>query len=186
MNITELLYPSYALQRKAQYVNIYRIMGTDELQVYMQAALSEAQKAFDMGEVPVGAVIVKDGRIVGRGCNSNETSKDPTCHAEITAIREACRVLGGWRLPGCSMFVTTEPCSMCAGAIVLARIERLYIGTADPKTGACGSLFNIVNDQRLNHQVAVEYGLLQKECSEMLKRFFRELRSRKNNKVSNS
>ena len=145
---------------------------------YMEEALIEAQKAFDMGEIPVGAVIVKDGQIVGRGHNTTESDKDPTCHAEIAAIREAAKTLGGWRLPGCSMYVTTEPCSMCAGAIVLARIERLYVGTMDPKAGACGSLMNIVCDERLNHQVQLETGIMQEECSEILKRFFRQLRKK--------
>ena len=108
----------------------------------MQAAFEEAEKAFRAGEIPVGAVIVKDGEIISRAHNETETLRDPTAHAEITAIRLAARALGGWRLPGCCMFVTLEPCSMCAGAIVLARIERLYIGTPDPKSGACGSVFN--------------------------------------------
>ena len=144
----------------------------------MQEALAEAQIAFDLGEVPVGAVVVKDGRIVGRGHNSTETEKDPTCHAEVSALRDAAKTLGGWRLIGCDMFVTTEPCAMCAGAIVLARIERLYVGTMDPKAGACGSLRNIVCDERLNHQVELTTGIMQEECSEILKRFFRKLRNK--------
>lgn len=146
---------------------------------YMQEALKEARIAYSMGEIPIGAVIVKDGVIVGRGHNSAESSKDPTCHAEISAIREACRTLDAWRLSGCEMYVTLEPCSMCAGAIVLARIEKLYIGTTDPKAGACVSLNNITTDERLNHRVELHMGLLQEECSRILKDFFRELRSRK-------
>jgi len=146
---------------------------------YMQEALREAQLAFDKGEIPVGAVIVKDGRIVGRGHNTTESDKDPTCHAEISAIRDASRNLGGWRLFGCHMYVTTEPCAMCAGAIVLARIDKLIIGTMDPKAGACGSLRNIVCDERLNHQVELTVGVMQEECSDILKRFFRQLRKNK-------
>ena len=145
---------------------------------YMKEALSEAEKAFEIGEIPIGAVIVRDGVIVGRGHNTTETDKDPTCHAEIAAIRDAARNLGGWRLPGCSMYVTAEPCAMCAGAIVLSRIEHLYIGTMDPKAGACGSLRNIVCDERLNHQVELETGIMQQECSDILKRFFRQLRKK--------
>ena len=144
---------------------------------YMRMALDLARQAAAEGEVPVGAVIVKDGKVVGRGRNSTETDKDPTCHAEIKAIREAAKTLGGWRLPGCSMYVTTEPCSMCAGAIVLARIEELYIGTPDPKAGACVSLFSIPTDSRLNHRVKLSVGILQEECSAVLKDFFRGLRS---------
>ena len=153
-------------------------MYEHDLNEYMRAALDEAEKAFSIGEVPVGAVVVKDGQIVGRGHNSTETDKDPTCHAEISALRDAAKTLGGWRLIGCDMFVTAEPCAMCAGAIVLARIERLYVGTPDPKAGACGSLRNIVCDERLNHQVELTTGIMQEECSEILKRFFRKLRNK--------
>ena len=110
----------------------------------MSEALKEAEKASALGEIPIGAVIVKDGQIIGRGHNLPETEKDPTAHAEILAIREAAKALGGWRLTGCQMYVTLEPCSMCAGAIVWARIEKLYIGAMEPKSGACGSLYNIV------------------------------------------
>lgn len=143
---------------------------------YMEEALREAKRAYNLGEVPVGAVIVKDGEIVGRGHNLTETSGDPTMHAEMLAIREAAERLGGWRLTGCSMYVTLEPCSMCAGALVWSRIEKLYIGTKDPKAGACGSVFNIVESDKLNHRLEVEYGIMEKESSEILKRFFKELR----------
>ena len=146
---------------------------------YMRLAIEEAKKAAAMGEIPVGAVIVRDGEVVGRGHNSTETDKDPTCHAEIAAIRDAAKTLGGWRLIGCDMYVTTEPCSMCAGAIVLARIERLFVGTPDPKAGACGSLYNIVRDERLNHQPELISGVLQNECSALLKEFFAGLRNKK-------
>ena len=145
---------------------------------FMREALKEARIAYDMDEVPVGAVIVQDGRIVGRGHNTTETDKDPSCHAEMNAIRSAAKALGGWRLPRCSMYVTVEPCSMCSGAIVLARIEELYIGTTDPKAGACVSLYSIVNDPRLNHRVSVNTGLLQEECSALMKSFFKARREK--------
>ena len=145
---------------------------------FMREALAEARKAYDIGEVPVGAVVVQDGVIVGRGHNTTETAKDPSCHAEMNAIRDAARTLGGWRLPRCTMYVTVEPCSMCSGAIVLARIEKLYIGTPDPKAGACVSLYSIVNDQRLNHRVETHVGLLQEECSSIMKDFFRARRGK--------
>lgn len=145
----------------------------------MKEALAEAKKAAAAGEVPVGAVIVKDGEIIGRGHNETETAKDPTAHAEMIAIRQAAKNLGGWRLTGCTMYVTTEPCSMCAGAIVWSRISRLFIGTMDPKSGACGSVFNIPQKSRLNHFVEIETGLMQEECSSLMKSFFKELRKRK-------
>lgn len=153
---------------------------TKSMDKFMEEALREAKKAAAMGEIPVGAVIVKDGEIIARGHNRTETDKDPTAHAEMIAIRGAAKALGGWRLPGCAMYVTLEPCSMCAGAIVWSRIERLIVGTKDPKAGACGSVFNIVEDPRLNHRVAVETGCMQEECADLLKRFFRELRRRGN------
>ena len=146
---------------------------------FMLEALSEAEKAAAAGEVPVGAVIVRNGEIIGRGHNTIESSCDPTAHAEITAIRHAASALGGWRLTGCSMYVTVEPCSMCAGAIVWARIEKLFIGTMDPKAGACGSVFNIPQEKKLNHYVEIETGIMQEECSFLMKDFFRRLRKRK-------
>ena len=146
---------------------------------FMKEALIEAQKAYMLGEVPIGAVIVKDGQVIARGHNLTETSKDPTAHAEMIAIRAAAKALNGWRLPGCSLYVTVEPCSMCAGAMVWARIENLYIGAMDPKAGACGSVFNIAEEDRLNHRIHVERGILEDECSSIMKEFFRELR-RKN------
>ncbi len=147
-------------------------------ELFMEEALRLALLAAEAGEVPVGAVIVKDGEIIGRGFNSTETDKDPTCHAEIKAIRQAAAALGGWRLSGCSMYVTLEPCSMCAGAIVLARLDALYIGTPDPKSGACVSLSQITTDSRLNHRVELHVGILQEECSAVMKDFFRKLRSK--------
>ena len=148
----------------------------------MKEALKEAEKAAAMGEVPIGAVVVKDGIIIGRGHNKTETAKDPTAHAEMEAIRAASAALGGWRLLGCDMYVTAEPCSMCAEAIVWSRIENLYIGTMDPKAGACGSVFNIVQEDKLNHQVNVTTGILQEECSRLLKDFFRSLRRTRDQK----
>ena len=148
----------------------------------MKEPLKEAEKAAAMGEVPIGAVVVKDGIIIGRGHNKTETAKDPTAHAEMEAIRAASAALGGWRLLGCDMYVTAEPCSMCAGAIVWSRIENLYIGTMDPKAGACGSVFNIVQEDKLNHQVNVTTGILQEECSRLLKDFFRSLRRTRDQK----
>ena len=147
------------------------------MEEYMQEALKEANAAAAEGEVPIGAVIVRGGEIIARAHNRTEQAKDPTAHAEILAIREAASRLGGWRLPGCSMYVTVEPCSMCAGAIVWSRIERLYIGAMDPKAGACGSLYNIPCDSRLNHNVEIETGLLGEECSRLMKDFFRKLRT---------
>ena len=147
-------------------------------ELFMEEALRLARLAAEAGDIPVGAVIVKDGEIVGRGFNSTETDKDPTCHAEIKAIRQAAAALGGWRLSGCSMYVTLEPCSMCAGAIVLARLDALYIGTPDPKNGACVSLSQITTDSRLNHRVELHAGLLREESSSILKSFFKELRKR--------
>ena len=146
---------------------------------YMKEALELAKTAMFYGDVPIGAVIVRGGEIVGRGYNTTERDKDPTCHAEMNAIRDAAKRLGGWRLPGCSMYVTVEPCSMCAGAIVLARIEKLYIGAPDPKAGACVSLANITTDERLNHQVELYTGILEDDCSQIMKSFFRELRNKK-------
>ena len=144
---------------------------------FMEEAFQEARKAAAEGEVPIGAVIVREGEVIARAHNRTEQDKDPTAHAEMLAIREAAKHLGGWRLTGCSMFVTTEPCSMCAGAIVWSRIEKLYIGTMDPKAGACGSLMNIPQDSRLNHYVEIETGLMREECAGLMKDFFRKLRS---------
>lgn len=145
----------------------------------MQEAIKEAEKAADIGEVPVGAVVVRDGQIIARAHNMTEHKNDPTAHAEILAIRKAASVLGGWRLIGCDMFVTAEPCSMCAGAIVWARIKKLYIGTMDPKAGACGSVFNVPQEKRLNHYVEIETGLMQEECSNLMKAFFKKIRDSK-------
>lgn len=153
---------------------------------YMVEALKEAEIAASEGEVPVGAVIVRGGEIIAKAHNMTEQTKDPTAHAEMLAIRQASQRLGGWRLPGCEMFVTAEPCSMCAGAIVWSRIEKLYIGTMDPKAGACGSVFNIPQDERLNHFVEIETGIMRDECSRILKDFFSKLREDNNRKSEES
>lgn len=153
---------------------------------FMAEALKEAERAFSLGEVPVGAVIVKDGQIIARGHNLTETAADPTAHAEIIAIRKAAEVLGGWRLIGCSLYVTVEPCAMCAGAMIWSRIENLYIGAMDPKAGACGSVFNIPVEEKLNHKIHVETGLMEEECSQLMKTFFSGLRNRKKNNKSKS
>ena len=145
---------------------------------YMFEALEEAKKAAAAGEIPVGAVIVHNGQIIGRGHNETETKKDPTAHAEILAIRQAARHLGGWRLPQCDMFVTVEPCSMCAGAIVQARIPEVMIGCMNPKAGCAGSIYNLLQEPAFNHQVSLFKGVLEEECSQMLKDFFRSLRTR--------
>lgn len=152
---------------------------------FMKLAIEEANKAYEIKEVPIGAVIVKNNEIISKGYNLREISKDATTHAEMIAIREACEKLGGWRLSGCCMYVTIEPCPMCAGAIVNSRIDRLVIGALDPKAGACGSVMNIVENPKLNHRVEVVKGVLENECSKIMKDFFSELRSKKGkNKIN--
>ncbi len=144
----------------------------------MQEALKEAEMAFREDEVPVGAVIVHQGKIIARGHNQVERLKDPTAHAEIIAITSAANYLGTKWLNRVSLYVTIEPCSMCAGALVLARIKNLYFGASDPKTGACGSVTNIVNHGKLNHRVKVTKGILKSECSSLLKEFFKQKRKK--------
>ena len=150
----------------------------------LSLALEEAEKAREKGEVPVGAVIVKDGEIIARAHNLKETLKDPTAHAEIIAIREACNKLNNWRLHGCEMYVTLEPCPMCSGAMMLARVEEVYFGAYDPKGGAAGSLLNLLEDERFNHWSYVEGGILEEACGQVLKDFFRALRQKKKQKKS--
>lgn len=145
---------------------------------YMRAALKQAQKALTLGEVPIGCVIVFEGRIIGRGYNRRNTDKNTLSHAEITAINKASRKIGDWRLEGCTLYVTLEPCQMCAGAIVQARIPEVVMGCMNPKAGCGGSILNILEMPRFNHQVRVSRGILEQECSEMLKNFFAELRAR--------
>lgn len=142
----------------------------------MQHALAEARLAAEAGEVPVGAVVVWQGRVIGRGRNRKETLKDPTAHAEILALREAAAYRGGWRLLGCTLYCTLEPCCMCAGAMVNARIDRLVFGVRDPKTGAAGSVYDLLRSPWLNHVVQVEAGVLADEVREMMQAFFHALR----------
>ncbi len=148
-------------------------------QFYMSEALKEARKAFDEDEVPVGAVIVHDGKIIARGYNQVERLKDATAHAEMLALTSAASYLGNKWLLGSSIYVTIEPCSMCAGALVLSRIKSLYFGAKDPKTGACGSVINIINHKKLNHRIKATGGILKDECSSLLKEFFSRIRSSK-------
>ena len=146
---------------------------------FMRQALREAEKAYKKDETPIGAVIVRDGIIIARGYNTKEAKNDPIQHAEINAIKKACKKLATWRLNDCDMYVTLEPCPMCAGALIQSRVGRLFIGTGDPKAGAVGSVINILAVNEFNHKVDVNYGILEYECSKILKDFFRELRSRK-------
>jgi tRNA(adenine34) deaminase len=148
----------------------------DSDSVWMRWAIREAEKAFEAGEVPVGAVIVCENRIIGRAHNQTETLQDPTAHAEMIAISAAANTLGSWRLEGSTLYVTLEPCAMCAGAVVLSRIRRVVFGAFDPKAGACGSLRNLVQDARLNHRVELTSGVLDHEVSDLMKAFFQNLR----------
>jgi tRNA(adenine34) deaminase len=142
----------------------------------MTEALAEARRAAGIGEVPIGAVVVREGEVLGRGHNRRETDGDPLAHAEILAIRQAAVAIGGWRLSGCSMYVTLEPCAMCAGALVNSRVERLVYGASDPKAGYCGSLGNLVQDPRLNHRLEMTAGVLEGESAALLRGFFAALR----------
>jgi len=155
------------------------LTANDPDHYFMQAALAEAAIAENLGEVPVGAVLVYDGRIIGRGHNLRESSNDPTSHAEMIAIRQAAATLNSWRLLDCTLYVTLEPCVMCMGAIILARIPRLVYGCRDPRAGAVGSIYNFSVDERFNHRVEVKEGILQQECSAQLSTFFRCLRAQK-------
>ena len=146
---------------------------------FMKEAIKQAKKAYDKEEIPVGAVIVKDGKTIARGYNKKEEKKDTTQHAEIIAIQKASRKIGAWRLQDCEMYVTLEPCAMCTGALIQARLKRVYIGTMDPKTGASGSVLNLLEDYKFNHKVEVETNIMQKECEKILKDFFKYLRSKK-------
>jgi len=145
---------------------------------YMKEALKQAKKAYALGEVPIGCVIVHEGKIIGRGYNRRNTDKNTLAHAEITAINKASKVIGDWRLEECTLYVTLEPCQMCAGAIVQARIPEVVMGCMNPKAGCAGSILNILEMPQFNHQVKVTRGILEKECSQMLKTFFEELRIR--------
>ena len=151
-----------------------------EQEVFMKEALKQAKKAKEIGEVPIGCVIVFEGKIIARGYNRRTTDKNTLSHAELNAIRRASRRMGDWRLENCDMYVTLEPCQMCSGAIVQARMRKVYIGCMNPKAGCAGSVLNLLQVERFNHQVEFETGILGEECSMLLKAFFKELRELKN------
>ena len=154
----------------------------EEKELLMKQALKEAQKAYEKEEVPIGAIIVKDGKIISRAYNLKEIKKDTTEHAEIRAIKKTSKKIGAWRLSDCEMYTTLEPCPMCAGAIIQARIKKVYIGAMDAKTGACGSVLNLLKDHKFNHEVQVEYGILEEECKKILQDFFKFLRNKNKRK----
>lgn len=166
----------YQLKNAAITVKIFVVVNVMEDRSYMDVAIEEAKKAFSAGDVPVGAVIVKDGVIIARAHNMREETGDATAHAEMLAVREACRVVGGWRLSGCTMYVTLEPCPMCAGALVMSRMDRLVYALSESKTGAAESVFNIVDNKALNHRLQVTSGIGETECRELLQRFFKAKR----------
>ena len=149
-------------------------MTTDEK--YMRAALKQAEKAYNLGETPIGCVIVHEDKIIARGYNRRNTDKNPLAHAEVAAIKKASKKLGDWRLEECTLYVTLEPCQMCAGAIVQSRIPRVVVGCMNPKAGCTGSILNLLNIQAFNHQADLTTGVLEEECSQLMKQFFRELR----------
>ena len=151
----------------------------NEEEKYMKEAIRQAKKAWALEEVPIGCVIVYEGKIIARGYNRRNTDKNTLSHAELNAIRKASRKLGDWRLEGCTMYVTLEPCQMCAGAIVQARIDRVVIGSMNPKAGGAGPILNLLEVPQFNHQVMITQGVLQEECSALLSDFFRELRRKK-------
>ena len=151
-------------------------MNDEKDEQFIRIALDQAAIAEENSDVPIGAVIVYENQIIGKAYNQREQLQDPTAHAEIIALTQAAGALGTWRLHGCTMYVTLEPCPMCAGALVLARVDRLVYGCADPKTGACGSLYNIVQDDRLNHRLKVTSGILAEQCSQLLQDFFQHRR----------
>lgn len=153
---------------------------------YMNEALKEAKKAYKLGEVPIGCVIVYNGKIIGRGYNRRKTDKNTLSHAELTAIKKASKYIGDWRLEGCTMYVTLEPCQMCAGAIVQGRMDRIVIGCMSPKSGCAGSVINLLNISEFNHQVEIVKGISEEKCSGLLSEFFAELREKlKTEKESN-
>lgn len=151
----------------------------DESVKYMKAAIQQAKKAYAIEEVPIGCVIVHDGKIIARGYNRRNTDKLTLAHAELSAIKKASKKLGDWRLEGCTMYVTLEPCQMCAGAIVQARMDKVVIGCMNAKAGSAGSVINLLNMKAFNHQVEIEIGVLKEECSFLLSNFFKELREKK-------
>ena len=152
---------------------------------FMKEALKEAKKAYKKLEVPVGCVIVKDGKIIARAHNIKEMKNDTTKHAEILAIQKASKKLNTWRLTGCTMYVTLEPCVMCAGAMIQSRLDKVVFGTVDEKTGACGTVLNVLQDYKFNHIVEIEKGIMEKECKGILQDFFKELREKKKQQSTN-
>ncbi len=156
----------------------------DENDKYMKEALKQAKKAYSIGEVPIGCVIVYEDKIIGRGYNKRNTSKTTLAHAELIAIQQASKVMGDWRLEDCTIYITLEPCQMCAGAIVQSRIKKVVIGSMNPKAGCAGSILNLLQMKEFNHQVDIESGILEEECTEILQGFFKELRIR--NKMEKS
>ena len=155
---------------------------TDTDAKYMKEAIRQAKKAYAIGEVPIGCVIVRDGKIISRGYNRRTIDKNTLAHAELAAIKKASKKLDDWRLEGCTMYVTLEPCQMCAGALVQSRIDRVVVGCMNPKAGCAGSILNLLQMPEFNHQVELETGVLEEECSQMMKDFFRELREAKKTK----
>lgn len=149
---------------------------------YMKQAIKLAQKAWKIEEVPIGCVIVHEGKVIGRGYNRRTTDKNPLAHAELIAIKKASKKIGDWRLEDCTLYVTLEPCQMCSGAIVQARVKRVVVGCMNPKAGCAGSILNLLQVDRFNHQVELETGVLEEECSEMMKSFFKELREKRKKK----
>lgn len=149
---------------------------------YMKQALKQAKKAYQLKEVPIGCVIVYEGKVIARGYNRRNTDKNPLAHAELIAIRKASKKMGDWRLEDCTMYITLEPCQMCAGAIVQARVKRVVIGSMNPKAGCAGSIINLLDMKQFNHQVEIVRNVLQDDCSTMLSDFFKELRSEKKEK----
>lgn len=152
---------------------------------FMKEALKEAGKAYKELEVPIGAVIVKDGKIIARGHNQKEEKADSTMHAEIIAIKKASKKLGAWRLNGCEMYVTLEPCPMCAGAIINSRLDKIYIGAMDEKNGSCGSITDVLEEYKQNYKVEKEQGIEKEDCEKILKQFFRELRNKNKGEIKN-
>ena len=150
----------------------------DTKEKYMEKALKEAKKAYSIGEVPIGCVIVYQDKIIGKGYNKRNTEKTTLAHAELFAIQQASKEIGDWRLEGCTMYVTLEPCQMCAGAIVQSRMDKVVIGTMNPKAGCAGSILNLLQMKEFNHQVEIEAGVLEEECTKALQKFFKELRIR--------
>lgn len=154
-------------------------LGNQKHEKWMRLALEEAKKAEKIAEVPIGAIVVLNGEVIGKGYNLRETTQDATTHAEMIAIREACQTVGSWRLEEAQLYVTLEPCPMCSGAMILSRVKEVYFGAFDQKGGTAGTLMNLLEDQRFNHQAHVVGGILEAECGQILSAFFKELRTRK-------